>query len=126
MARVPNPAEQACAEIHVALNGEATRLLHTVSPERTIAGLAAQLEHARETVRLRGVEIEELVAERDTYMRRLALALEATKGWELLFEGAVRYSLSLRDRASLLESAVKTYASHVWNDIESMLSTTDV
>jgi hypothetical protein len=36
MAHVPRPDEQARAEIHVALNREATRLLHSVSPERTV------------------------------------------------------------------------------------------
>lgn len=84
MAHVPKPDEQARAEIHVALNGEATRLLHSVFPERTIQGLVARLEHAEREV----------------------------EAW--------------RDRAFIMEAAVRQYADHVWNDIEAMLSGVDV
>lgn len=72
-----------------------------------------ELDVAHETIRLRGEEIEELVAERDNYARRLAVKTEE-------YEATCELLGWWQHRALLFESAIRTYAEHIWNDIKQM------
>lgn len=63
--------------------------LHALhSSEFPMLALRQGLTRAHETIRLRGKEIETLIAERDVYLRRFQLALEASREWQNLFEVA--------------------------------------
>lgn len=96
------PDVQARAEVDAHLNRINVGAL--LSPGRTIEGL-------QQTIRLRGEEIEELVVERDDYAHRL---MDKTEDYEIACE-LIGY---WQDRALYLEAAIRTYADHVWNDIE--------
>lgn len=74
-----------------------------------------ELSAAYATIRVRGEEIEQLTAERDNYGSRLQnkqeeheIACELLGWWQ--------------HRALILESAVRVYADHIWNDIERVLA----
>lgn len=133
MPEIVHPDEQARAEVSAYLNSPSLA---------SVADLTARLAAAQGTVRLRGEEIEELVRERDEYARRLLHAVTATEDWQRLFENAIAVAWGWRgrweaatlesevaqelvgnwqQRALLLEAAVKTYASHAWNDIKRSL-----
>lgn len=95
--RDARPDEQARVEVEANLN----RPPAITSPWAIIARQAErERDAAYETVRLRGEEIMLLITERDDYASRL---------------------MDLAERTDLFESAIKTYASHVWNDIKRML-----
>jgi hypothetical protein len=97
------PDQQAFAEVGAHLN--------RVRLDALAPADSRELEAAYETVRVRGEEIEELVSERDDYATRL---MARTEDYEVACELLGWW----QHRALLFESAIRTYAEHIWNDLK--------
>lgn len=99
------PDQQAFAEVGAHLNHVR---LDVLAPSDN-----CELDAAHETIRLRGEEIEGLVAERDDYAHRLVVKAEE-------YEATYELLGWWQHRALLFESAIRIYAEHIWNDIKQM------